>query len=408
MLENYTHIKPKRGQILDGEVVAITDETVILDVGAKRDAMVSKQEIAQLPETILQELFIGSQMPVFVTNTANPSEELWVSIEKGLAQKDWNRAAELLETEETLELEVVDTNAGGLLTSFGRITGFVPNSLIPGLSFGLGNDAKQKIKQDYLGKTLPLNVIEVNQPRKRLILSGKAAETAQRQQRLEELKPGETITGIVSNVVDFGAFVNLNGIDGLVHISKLAWEKIEHPADVVKPGDEIEVMIEKVDMDRGRVSLNRRALIPGPWDKFAEEHHSGDMMEGTVESVCDFGAFIKLTDSITGLVHSSELLSANAYAPTETIQTDEKVLVRILDINTERQRVSLSMRRVPMDDFAQWMLDSEDDTAPADSVAAENENAASEDAQNVPLSEDDLVIPDEILLATEPQMEDQD
>ena len=168
-------------------------------------------------------------MPVFITKTANPDDELWVSIEKGLAQKDWNRAAELLETEETLELKVIDTNTGGLLVDFGRITGFVPNSLIPGLSYGLGKAARLKIKQDYLGKTLLLNVIEVNQHRKRLILSGKEAEILQRKQRLEELKPGEKITGIVSNVVKFGAFVNLDGIDGLVHISKLAWEKIEHP-----------------------------------------------------------------------------------------------------------------------------------------------------------------------------------
>lgn len=347
-------------------------------------------------------------MPVFITKTANPDDELWVSIEKGLAQKDWNRAAELLETEEMLELKVIDTNTGGLLVDFGRITGFVPNSLIPGLSYGLGKAARLKIKQDYLGKTLPLNVIEVNQHRKRLILSGKEAEILQRKQRLEELKPGEKITGIVSNVVDFGAFVNLDGIDGLVHISKLAWEKIEHPADVVKPGDEIEVLVEKVDMDRGRVSLNRRALIPGPWDEFAEKHHSGEMMEGTVESVCDFGAFIKLTDSITGLVHSSELLPGNAHAPTETIQTGEKVLVRILDINTRRRRVSLSMRRVPMDDFAQWMLETQDDTVQGASPTAEGENALSEDSQQSPLIEDEIAIPDEIILASEPLIEDQD
>ena len=193
-------------------------------------------------------------------------------------------------------------------------------------------------------------------------------------------------------MVAFGAFVNLDGIDGLVHISKLAWENVEHPSHVVTPGDELEVLIEKVDIDRERVSLNRRALLPSPWDGFAEEHHTGDMIEGTVESVCDFGAFIKLTDSITGLVHTSELLPGNADAPAETIRTGEKVLVRILDINTDRQRVSLSMRRVPMDDFAQWMLETQDDTVQADSQPAEGEPA----------------IPDEVLLTTEPLMEDQE
>ena len=177
---------------------------------------------------------------------------------------------------------------------------------------------------------------------------------------------------------------------------------------MVKPGDEIEVLVEKVDMDRGRVSLNRRALIPGPWDEFAEEHHSGDTMEGTVESVCDFGAFIKLTDSITGLVHISELLPGNAKSPAETIQTGEKVLVRILDINTDRQRVSLSMRRVPMDDFAQWMLEAQDDTVQVASPTVESKSDLSEDTQQSPLIEDEMAIPDEILLASEPLMEDQD
>ncbi len=152
MLDNYTHIKPKRGQIIDGKVVAITNETIILDVGAKRDAMVSKQEISQLPENILEKLSIGNQMPVFVTRTTNPGDELWVSIERGLAQKDWTRAAELLESKDILELKVIDANTGGLLVDFGRITGFVPNSLIPGLSYGLGKAARLKIKQDYLAK----------------------------------------------------------------------------------------------------------------------------------------------------------------------------------------------------------------------------------------------------------------
>jgi small subunit ribosomal protein S1 len=408
LLKEYTIINPKPGQIVDGEVVAITDETVILDVGAKQDAIVPKQELSQLSETTLQELFIGHQLPVFITRTSNANNELLVSIEKGLAQQDWDRAAQYLESKETLEFEVIDTNAGGILVDFGRISGFVPNSLIPGLMQRLHEAARQKAKQEYIGKTLKLNVIEVDQARKRLILSGKAAETARRKERLQELQIGQKITGIVSNVVDFGAFVNLGSIDGLIHISRLSWEKVEHPSNVVKPGDEIEVLIKNVDVDRERVSLDRRALLPSPWDEFAKTHHSGDILEGTIDSVANFGAFVKLTGTITGLVHSSELPPGIAHDPTESIKVGDKALVRILEIDTERQRVRLSMRRVPMEDFSQWMLENHDYAIQA---PQENEEVLPDVESEVlsnPPQEAEVPIPDEVILASEPLLKDQE
>ena len=176
MLEDYQITIPHRGQIVNGEVIAMDDETVILDIGAKRDAIVSRQEMSFLSETVLEGLSIGNQLPVYITRTASQDNELLVSIEKGLAQQDWRRAVQYLESKEMLDLKVVDSNSGGLLVAFGRINGFVPNSMITGLPRGLTQIEKQKAKRNFLGKTLHLNVIEVDQTRKRFILSGKAAE----------------------------------------------------------------------------------------------------------------------------------------------------------------------------------------------------------------------------------------
>jgi small subunit ribosomal protein S1 len=292
-----------------------------------------------------------------VTNTSSYDDELLVSIEKGLVQQDWERAESYLDSEEALELEVNGYNKGGLLLTFGRLDGFVPNSMIPGLPRGLSKNEKQIRKTKMIGSTLQAKIIEVDQQRKRLILSAKAAESIRRKERLQELESGERIMGIVSNVVDFGVFVDLDGVDGLIHRSRLSWKKVDKPSDMFQPGDEVEVLIKDVDIERERVSLDRRALLPGPWDDFIEQHQPGDSLEGEVVSVSDFGAFVKLTDQITGLLHVSEFLPGVSHDPKKAFDPGDDVLVRIIEIDKEQQRVSLSMRRLPEDDVANWVIE---------------------------------------------------
>jgi small subunit ribosomal protein S1 len=357
LLQEYESVRPHRGQIVQGEVVELTEDTVLLDVGAKRDAVVPARELANLDETLFEDLSIGDQLPVYVTNTSSYDDELLVSIERGLEQQDWERAKEYLESGDILELKIIGYNKGGVLVEFGRLEGFVPNSMTPGLPRGLSKSDKQTLKAKMIGNSVQAKVIEVDQPKKRLIISGKAAETLNRKKRLEELEEGEHVTGTVSNVVDFGVFVNLDGVDGLIHRSRLAWEGFDHPSDVLQPGDEVEVLIKDVDIERERISLDRRALLPGPWDDFAREHNHSDILEGEVVSVRDFGAFIKLTDEITGLLHVSELLPGVTHDPTKVLNPGDVVLVRIIEIDKEQERVSLSMRRLPQDDIANWVIE---------------------------------------------------
>jgi small subunit ribosomal protein S1 len=358
LLEEYEHERLRRGQIVKGEVLKLTEDTVLLDVGAKRDAVVPTRELANLDETLIDDISIGDQLPVFVTNTSSYDDELLVSIEKGLEQQDWERAETFYEDKENLELKIIGYNKGGLLVEFGRLDGFVPNSMIPGLPRGLSKHDKNTAKAKMIGETLQVRLIEVDQAKKRLVLSGKAAESVRKKQRLEELEAGERITGIVSNVVDFGVFVNLDGVDGLIHRSRLSWEEFDHPSDVLQPGEEVEVLIKDIDIERERVSLDRRALLPGPWDDFADQYKPGDSLEGEVVSVRDFGAFVKLTDQITGLLHVSELLPGVSHDPQKVLNVGDTVLVRIIEIEKEQERVSLSMRRLPEDDIASWVIES--------------------------------------------------
>jgi small subunit ribosomal protein S1 len=366
LLEEYEHVRPQRGQIVKGEVLAVTEDTVLLDVGAKRDAIVPRRELDHLDERTFENISIGDELPVYVTSTSSYDDELLVSIEKGLEQQDWDRAETYLANKGTLELEIIGYNKGGLLVEFGRLSGFVPNSMIPNLPRGMSKNDRQAAKAKMIGDTLQAQVIEVSRSRKRLILSGRAAEKARREERLQELEAGQKVVGTVSNVVDFGAFVDLDGVDGLIHVSRLSWDKVEHPSEVLQPGDEVEVLIKDVDLERERISLDRQALLPGPWDTFSEEFQPGDILEGSVESVRDYGAFVKLKDGITGLIHVSELLPGSAREPEKVLDVGDRVLVRIIEIDKEQERVRLSMRRIPQDDLAHWIMESDSDSVQAE------------------------------------------
>lgn len=291
-----------------------------------------------------------------------------VSIEKGLEQQDWERAKAYLNSEETQELKIIGYNNGGLLVEFGRLSGFVPNSRISSLPRGMKKSDRQAAKAKMIGETLQVKVIEVDKAKKRLVLSGQAARDAQRKQCLQELEEGQHITGTVANVVDFGVFVDLGGVDGLIHISRLSWDKVEHPSDILQPGDEVEVLVKDIEIERERISLDRKSLLPSPWDAFSEEYSDGDILEGTVESLQDYGAFVKLTDEITGLIHLSELLPGSSHDPEKVLDVGDKALVRIIEIDKEKERVRLSMRRVPEDDIARWIMEGDEDHIQDDEV----------------------------------------
>jgi len=357
LLEAHTPVPLQRGQTVEGQIIKLENNLAIVDVGAKRDAIVPPEEMDEVDESFLESLGEGDNVYVYVMRTPVGDEELLVSLDKGLRQLDWERASEYLESQEVVGLRVAGNNKGGLLVEFGRLQGFVPNSHVPRLQRLRNQSALTGQKAGLVGEELLLKVIEVDRHRRRLVMSAKEASHEARQRRLVELKQreGQTITGQITNLVSFGAFVDLGGLEGLIHVSEIAWKQVAEPAEWLTPGEEIEAVILSVDIEKERVSLSRKALLPNPWETFAQTHHEGDLVEGLVTNVVDFGAFLLVEKGIEGLLHVSEMQGTQDFAPQDVLYPDEYVLVRIVRIDAERQRLSLSQRRVKQYEEIDWI-----------------------------------------------------
>jgi small subunit ribosomal protein S1 len=262
-----------------------------------------------------------------------------VSLKLGLQQEDWLRAEKLVDSGEIVTCEVIGTNRGGVLVRFGRLSGFVPNSHLGGPARPDGID---EIKEELVGRFLPLVVIEVVQPRRRLVLSRRVAERLQRQNLIEELAAGQVRTGVVRSIVSFGAFVDLGGIDGLMHISEFGWQHIAHPSDVVCVGDEIQVYVLSVDKWRQRIGLSRKRLLPDPWDEVSAQLAVGDVVRGTVTSAKPFGVFVDVGEGVHGLIQNDGSPGVNDLYDIESASGGE-VSVQVLNIDYVRHRIDLGL-----------------------------------------------------------------
>lgn len=340
---DYDYERPQRGEVREGVILSIGESDMVVDMGGKRDGIVQAQDLERLDEEYRASLKVGDPVPVVVLKTWGRREGILVSINKGLQREDWLRAQELLDQEQVVEAPVIDVNRGGVLVSFGRLRGFVPNSHLTSIRRGLRGQALRDAKAELVGQTLSLVVIEVEQQRRRLVLSERKAQRQQRERLLHELNAGDIRTGTVSHLADFGAFVDLGGIDGLAHISELDWQHVNHPREVVKEGDEIEVYVLGVDRKKGHVRLSRKRLLPDPWLEVTSDLKVGQVVEGTVRNVVDFGAFVDVGKGVEGLVHISEM--PRGAETLSELEGDAQIQVRVLEIDQERRRIALSMRR---------------------------------------------------------------
>jgi small subunit ribosomal protein S1 len=349
----------KRGEIVDGEVLVLSDNLVILDVGAKRDAIVPPQEMADVEEAFLNDLTTGDVVPVYVIHTPVNDDELLVSLEKGQLEQDWQRAERCFNDKEMMDLNIVGHNKGGILVQFGRLEGFVPNSHIPALKNIYDHREHTRKKAELVGSMLPIQIIELDRERKRMIMSAAKAHEERQIEQLKALEVDQVIMGRVINLVKYGAFINIGALTGLLRISEIGWQHLEQPSDALTVGEEIEVAVLEVDVKRKRVSLSRKALLPDPWEQFAQDYTVGDLIEGVVTSVVDFGAFVRCNadSDIEGLIHISEMPPIPSGNPDDLLQAREQVLARIVSIQTEKKRVGLSMRRVSATEEISWLTE---------------------------------------------------
>lgn len=357
LLETYNYEEPERGQILDGVILEKRRDEIILDVGLKRDAVVTRKDLSRLSPEFIEQLATGQEVKTYVLQPYNVEGDLIVSINKALELEDWRRAQELLESEDTTEAEVIDINKGGMLVRFGRLTGFVPNSHIESVPPAVSQGKLREIKSTLIGTRLNLKVIQVETKRNRLILSERAARRAARSERLMELESGQILTGRVVNLTDFGAFVDIGGVDGMIHISNIDHRHVNHPADVLSVGDEVEVRVDSVDVERERIALNRKAVLPDPWESFIKNYEVGQLLEGVVTNVVDFGVFVAAPGGAQGLVHTSRMTSLGASTPADMFREGDAILVRIVGIDPHQQHIELSIDDVTVDEQEKWLHD---------------------------------------------------
>lgn len=355
MLDGYMYKSPSRGQILPGVIIEAKHDEIILDVGLKRDAVVTRKDLMRLSQDVINQLKPGKEIQTYVLVPDSGDGDLIVSINKAMELEDWARAQRLLDSDEVTEGEVIEANKGGLLVRFGRLTGFIPNSHIESLPATSSPNRMREIKDSLLGRTLQLKVIQVESPRNRLILSERAARRVTRSERLAELQVGQILTGRVVNLTDFGAFVDIGGVDGMIHISNIDHRHVNHPGDVLRVGQEIDVRVDNVDMERERIALNRKAVLPDPWESFISSYQVGNLLEGVVTNVVDFGVFVAAPGGAQGLVHTSRMTTLGTVTPRDMFRESDPILVRIVGISLEQQHIELSIDDVTQEEQQEWM-----------------------------------------------------
>ncbi len=357
------------GEIIEGVIVGISDNgEVLVDINAKSEGVIPSRDLDRVDEEIRQNLKPGEKIFVQVVRPTSREGNAILSLSRALAEYDWQRAQELLESQEVFEGEVSGYNRGGVIVYLGKARGFVPASQLVSDEGKKQENSDDRFK-DLVGKKLMLKVIEMDRSRNRLILSERQAmreyRRMQKEKLLNELQVGEVRKGVISSMAPFGAFVDLGGADGLIHLTELSWRRVQNPAEVVSIGDEVEVKIISVDRERRRIGLSLRQLQPEPWSVIHENYAIGQLVEGVITRLTSFGAFARIDDTIEGLIHISELSDHRIAHPKEVVKEGQRVTLRIIKIEPEKRRMGLSLKRVPEEEYAEidWAPDDEAEAA---------------------------------------------
>jgi len=354
----------EEGEVVTGLVVRIDKDEVLVDIGYKSEGVIPSNELS-IRKGIdpSEEVELGEEVDALVLIKEDQDGRLVMSKKRARFEKAWRRIEAAAESGEPVEGLVIEVVKGGLIIDLG-VRGFLPASLV---------DIRRVPDLDqYMSTKIECKVIELNRQRNNVVLSRRAVleeeRKEQRQEILDRLQPGLVVEGQISNIVDFGAFVDLNGIDGLIHISELSWSHVNHPSEILNIGDTVAVKVLDIDRDRQRISLGLKQTQEDPWQRVVDTYRVGDELEGNVTKVVTFGAFVEILDGVEGLVHISELANHHVENPREVVQPGDPVRVKILEIDSERRRLSLSVKRVegqvlPIRDLSAEELGSLDDAA---------------------------------------------
>ncbi len=332
----------EEGEVVTGNVVRIDKDEVLVDIGYKSEGVIPANELS-IRKSVdpSDEVHLGEEVDAIVMTKEDQDGRLIMSQTRARFEKAWRRIETAAESGEPVEGTVIEVVKGGLIIDLG-VRGFLPASLV---------DIRRVPNLDeYMGTKIETKVIELNRSRNNVVLSRRAVLEEERkevrQQILDGLQPGLVVDGQISNIVDFGAFVDLDGIDGLIHISELSWSHVNHPSEILTIGDTVKVKVLDIDRDRQRISLGLKQTQEDPWQRIVDTYNVNDELDGKVTKVVTFGAFVEILDGVEGLVHISELAPHHVESPREIVHPGDEIRVRILEIDSERRRLSLSAKRV--------------------------------------------------------------
>ena len=350
----------KHGDVVEGTVVRIDPDEILVDFGGKSEGVVSNRELMNRRgprdgDEARPEIQVGNEVLVYVLQPESPEGHAVLSLRRAGLERKWRAMQERFDAGEIVEARVIDHNKGGLIVDLG-VRGFVPISQIVDFPRRPRDeqprDAAQEIAeklQPFVGRTLRLKILEVNRKANRLILSEKVALYEERREKRDELfsslETGQRVTGVVRSIAPFGVFVDLGGIDGLVHKSELSWNKVNNPETAYQIGDEVEAEVIDINHERGRISLSIRRLQPDPWQESVAKYKIGDVIDGTVTKLVNFGAFVRVEEGLEGLIHISELSHQRVAHPGDVVQEGQEVKLRIISLDSERHRLGLSLKQ---------------------------------------------------------------
>ena len=396
----------QEGDIVSGEVVRIDKDEILVDIGYKSEGVIPASELSiRKSVSTEEEVSVGDKIDALVMQKEDAEGRLILSKKRARFEQAWKKIEEVEQQGGTIDGTVIEVVKGGLILDLG-VRGFLPASLV--------DIRRIQNLDEYMGRVLTCRVIELNRSRNNVVLSRRAVLEEERkevrEQILGKLQPGDVVEGIISNIVDFGAFVDLEGIDGLIHISELSWGHVNHPSEVLTVGQKVNVKVLDIDKDRQRVSLGLKQTQEDPWKSLIDAHQVGDIMTGGVTKLVSFGAFVQISEGIEGLVHISELASHHVEKPEEVVAVGDEIEVKVIEIDAQRRRLSLSIKRLHEEEEPEEATGAEADAEAgteagkaAATIAAPKAEAAEEErfAEASSLSLSDEIFPDRPGLAVE-------
>ena len=348
---------PKAGEIRKGTIASISQNQILISIGAKSEGVVAGKELEQLTEEERAALKVGQELDVFVIIPEDNNGNVVLSLKRAFEQIAWENVEKMIADETVFDTKIIGFNKGGIIAAIGSLRGFIPSSQISAArrAQSTGDKPEQRY-QKMVGQPISVRIVEVDRERRRLILSERAASTESRSELKErvisELEEGKTYTGRVTSLADFGAFVNINGADGLVHLSEISWDHVTHPKEVLEVGQEVNVKVINIDREKRRIGLSIRALQDDPWKDRMSKFSVGQLVEGAITRLTKFGAFARLEGDIEGLIHISELSENRVEHPKEVLHEGDVKTLRIIRIDPDQHRIGLSLRKVDSAAFA--------------------------------------------------------